>query len=101
MKDPRKEKIRALKTQIQTENDELEKAVQGSPIADPDLTEEQRKEKVKEFQDDMAKRRAGISSLKTELKLTRLNKYSSAFFEWLPTPPNRATMRMMRKFQRK
>lgn len=48
------------------------------------LPEEQRKEKQQEFKNSLALNRATISSLKEELKLTRMNPNGSSFFEWAP-----------------
>jgi len=98
-KDPRKEKIRELKNQIK-----LQEAAAGEMLANLDvkkemeLPEEERKQRQLDFKSNMALKKAEISGLKEELKLTRLNKYSSSFFSF---EPNKGMNRRQAKAFRK
>jgi hypothetical protein len=85
--DPRKAKIRELKTSIKQGQDEL------SLMIAAEIKEE---DKEKQKTDIMVKKTL-IQNMQIELKQVRDNKLSSRFFEFTPTPPNRAQARNFRK----
>ena len=87
LKDPRKQKIRELKTQIKLEESTITELLKDSTK----IVEE-------EFRNDLAKRKALISSMKAELVTTRNNKYSSSFYSFTPNiNMNRRQARNFRK----
>lgn len=98
MKDTRKEKIRNLKNQITLEKSALTEILAEAPILTD--TTEQTKEKIAKRKTEIATKRAIISNLEEELNLVRMNRLSSSFFEFTPTPPNRRQRRAMRKLNR-
>lgn len=96
MRDQRKQKIADLKTQIKTEK----QLVQDAILAKQELSEdpEKQKEQVREFRDKLAVSRTKIKDAEEELKLVRMNEYSSSFFEWHPHKGmNRKQARLFRR----
>jgi len=101
MKNERKEKIKDLKARIVAEQNAL---VDTTKTALPPeellkLEESQQREKSEEFKTEVTKRKGNIIALKDELKEVRMNKYSSQFFSFIPSKPNRRMMRMARKLK--
>lgn len=101
MKNERKEKIKDLKNRILVEQNALVEATKTAlpPEELLKLEESQQREKSEEFKADVMKRKANISVLKDELKHVRMNKYSSQFFTFIPSRPNRRMMRLARKLK--
>jgi hypothetical protein len=100
MKDERKQKIADLKNKIILLDSELVEMAKAKPENSPDLTEEQHKELLKEFQDNSTKKRAELISIKEELKQTKLNKTGSKFFSFTPSSTNRSQARRFRKLRK-
>lgn len=102
MENKRAEKIRDLKNKIITEQSVIEKMIGDLNVnAELELSDEERTKRQEDFKTNMALKRAEITGLKEELKLTRLNKYGSSFFEWHPHKGmNRRQARAFRKSQR-
>jgi hypothetical protein len=90
--DKRREKINELKVAIKGATEELKtasealKAIKNKTVSD---------EEKKKLLNDMMQARSVCEALAEELKLTRLNKLSSSFFEWIPSPANRRMRRAM------
>ena len=100
--DARKEKIRNLKKQIIKEQDEITNALGSLDLVkELELPKEQQETNKGDLKNIVAVKRATIQSLKKELELTRMNKYSSSFFEYLPSLPNRSQARQFRKNRNK
>lgn len=101
MKDPRKEKIRELKSQIKAAQDNVASELANLDVAEEmKLTPEEQEAKKKSFKDMLELNKVNIKALKEELKLTRMNKNNSPFFQWLPTLANRRMRRAARKLRR-
>lgn len=100
--DPRKQKIRDLKNQIKLEESAITELLGSLNVEEEaKLSEEEQKKRKEEFGANFAKRKALISSLREELKQTRLNKYSSSFFSFTPhVGMNRRTARNFRRTQK-
>jgi hypothetical protein len=100
--DPRKQKIKDLKNQIKLEESAITELLGSLDVkAESELPEEEQKKRKEEFGADFTKRKALISSLREELKQTRLNKYSSSFFSFVPhVGMNRRTARNFRRTQK-
>jgi len=96
MKNERKEKIKELKKLIKESQAELIEFIKNDKI-DETLSADDQKLKKKEYQDGVQVRKVKLQELKETLNLTRMNKYNSSFFEWLPTPPGRAFRKMARQ----
>lgn len=89
-----KEKIRELKNKIILANDALVEFLKNVKTERTD--EEKEKDKS-----DFALMRATLSSLNGELKLTRMNKNMSEYFEFIPTPGlNRRQRKEKRKLRK-
>lgn len=90
MKNPRREKINELKTAIKTGLEELEslRAV---------MLHEANQDQKKEHQSSVMVKKTLIQNMQQELKMIRMNKNSSKFFEFIPSPPNRSQARHFRK----
>lgn len=52
---------------------------------------------TKEWQNKIAVKRSVLEALGEELKLTRMNKRSSKFFSWTPSPTNRKARKQIAK----
>lgn len=89
-KDARKEKIRDLKTAIIAANAEVQEMT-----TEKDKLED--KDKKKEKETEIMVKKTLIQNMLEELKLVRMNKNSSSFFSYTPTPPNRRMARDFRK----
>ena len=102
MNDPRRDKINTLKSQITLEQGAVKQMITTLAEPMPDgLTDEQKKEKMQSFRNDMAVKRASIKGMEEELKLVRMNKNSSSFFDWAPHKGmNRRQARAFRKQNR-
>lgn len=101
MKDQRKQKITDLKAQIKAAQDNVASELSSIDLAEEmKLTPEEQETKKKSFKDMLELNKVNIKSLQEELKLTRMNKNSSKFFEWLPTLANRRMRRAARKLRR-
>ncbi len=99
--DPRKQKIRTLKEEIKIENDKLTEILAELDIKkELELTKEEQEKNKQEWKDRTEVKRVEISNIKQELKQTRMNKNSSAFFEFMPTMANRRMRRQARKLRR-
>jgi len=103
MNDPRREKIKELKNQIILEQSALETMVNSlSEPMEEGLDEDQKKSKMQEFGKDLALKRANLQALTEELKLVRMNKTGSGFFEWHPHKGfNRRQARLFKRMNRK
>ncbi len=100
---PVEEKIRDLKNKIIMEQSQIQQLLSDLDVKkEMELPEEERKARQQSFKNSMAIRRAEISSLQEELKVTRLNKTGSSAFEWHPHKGmNRRQAREFRKSRRK
>jgi hypothetical protein len=94
----RKEKIRELKEVIKMATEEYRAMVEKyrTDKINETLTDETKKE----YEQAIGTRGAVIEGLREELKMTRMNKNSSSFFEWHPSAPNRRTRRLFSKMRR-
>jgi phosphotransacetylase len=103
LSDPRKTKIKDLKTKIANAQLQIQEYVSSVDVTkEMELPEEERKANQEKFRDELALRRADITAMKEELKQTRLNKYSSSFFEFTPNKGmNRRQAREFRKSRRR
>jgi len=100
-KDPRKAKIQKLKEQIKAAEDNVVSELSSIDVAEEmKLTPEEQEAKKKSFKDMLELNKVNIKALKEELKLTRMNKNNSPFFQWLPTLANRRMRRAARKLRR-
>ena len=99
-KDFRKEKIKELKLTIELASADLK--------ASHDVLKEIKEEKVNTAEEKaehlnrqkeqiklISQKSAVLSALGEELQNTRMNKYTSSYFEWIPSPPKRRTRRLM------
>jgi short-subunit dehydrogenase len=94
----RKEKIRHLKTEIKKAQQAILNEINNVDLKnDTELLNEEQENKRKSFQETLQINNATIKGLKEELKLTRMNKHSSEFFEWIPSLPNRRMRRLSYK----
>jgi len=100
-KDPRKAKIQRLKLEIKAAQDNVASALSNLNLEEEmKLTPEEQEIKKKSFKEMLEVNKVTIKSLQEELKLTRMNKNSSPFFEWLPTLANRRMRRAARKLRK-
>jgi DNA repair ATPase RecN len=97
MKDQRQKKLEELKNNLETANKELLELNYKLKELRAKAPGEQKEEEVKEAQTALVKMIAVMSAMEEEYKNTKLNKLSSSFFEWMPSPPNRRTKRAMAK----
>jgi len=80
-----KEKIKTLKTTIKEQTEKIQQLLNDLDLkVESTLSEEQQSLNKQTFKDNMAKLRAELTGYKEELKLTRLNKHGSSFFEFTP-----------------
>jgi hypothetical protein len=106
-KEPRRMKINELKGNIPLAQSDLKGVVkiirrinkQRLKFNKRGFTElsERLSEPTKKFQEKSAALRAVLEGLTEELKLTRMNKRSSKFFEWKPSPMNRRARKEVAK----
>lgn len=61
------------------------------------LPEEERAKNAQEFKNKVEVEKVHIENHREELKQVRANKYSSSFFSFIPTPPNRQMRRLALK----
>lgn len=95
MKDQRKEKIKELKDQIKTTQEGLLKKINEVDLEkELSKSEEDRTKSSQEFKNEVEVGKVHIDNLKEALKQTRDNKYSSSFFEFIPSSPNRQMRRL-------
>lgn len=100
-KDPRKAKIQKLKEQIKAAEDSVVSELPSINVEEEmKLTPKEQEAKKKSFKDMLELNKVNIKALKEELKLTRMNKNSSPFFQWLPTLANRRMRRAARKLRK-
>jgi len=92
--DQRKEKIRELKTAITTANVEI-----AEMVKEKDKLEDVAKKKEKET--EIMVKKTLVQNMMESLKMVRMNRNSSKFFEFTPTPPNRQQARAFRKRNKK
>jgi hypothetical protein len=102
MKNPRREKINELKLTIKLAEADLSAFSKEfrdfvKEEVDGEEAKEQRKADIQEKAKMLSQKRAVLEGLIEELKLTRMNKNSSKFFEWIPSPPNRRMRRTLLK----
>lgn len=98
---PRRQKIKVLKEQIKAENEKLTEILAELDVTkELELSKEEQEKNKTEWKTKTEVKRVEIDNLKEELKQTRLNKYSSSFFEFMPTGPNRRMRRSYRKMKR-
>jgi hypothetical protein len=99
-KDLRKAKIQKLKLEIKAAQDNVATKLSNLDLKEElKLTPEEQETKKASFKEMLELNKVNIKSLKDELNLTRLNKNSSKFFEWLPTLANRRMRRVARKLR--
>lgn len=102
-KDKRKEKIKELKTNIkllEIETLAYRKAFQDFLKTEVPEEEEAKKQEEKAKRIEVLTQKVSIlEALVEELKTTRMNKNSSRFFEWNPSPPNRRARRLMARMR--
>ena len=93
-----KKKVKELKAQVQTKQDEFLEFIKGFNL-------EEELKKPKEEQDASRKEHAKqtqifkhqLEDLREQLKHARMNKNGSSFFEFIPTGPNRRFRKLARK----
>lgn len=100
MKNFRSDKIRELKENIrlaQTDLAAYRREFNEFVVAkvDGETEKEERKTQIQERAKIMSQKVAVLEALAEELKITRMNKYSSPNFEFHPSPPNRRVRRLM------
>lgn len=104
-KDFRKEKMRELKATIKLAQADLKaynSVYKESREATPNIEEKPvehaaHMELLKEQATILGQKSSVLEALVEELQNTKLNKRSSKFFEWMPSPPNRRMRRAMRR----
>ena len=100
-KDPRKQKIKDLKNQIKEAQDNVVTELSSLNLEEEaKLTPEEQETKKNSFKEMLEVNKVNIKSLMEELKLTKMNKHSSTFFEWMPTLANRRMRRSARKLRK-
>lgn len=108
MIDERRAKIKELKGKITTLNNDITDRTMiltGITKSLADATGEAVKKKVEEKKNELSvaieKATAEKAELNKELKLVRMNKNSSKFFEWIPSHTNRRAARQYRNLYSK
>lgn len=96
-----KEKIRNLKTQIKSTQEELTEMLINLDVKkELELPKEEQETNKKTFTDSLAIKRATLTGLKGELKEARMNIHGSSFFQYIPhTGMNRRQARQFRKLR--
>ncbi len=81
----RSKEIRELKEKIASVNDQIRDHLTSIDVeAEARLTEEEQKANKERRMKDFALMRADVQALQEELKMKRMNKYGSTFFEFHP-----------------
>ena len=91
MKDERRVKINKIKANLKEAQDKITELVSS-------LIKEEDEEKKKELRISIAAKKSQMSEMRNDMFLTRVNKNSSAYFEWHPHKGmNRQQARLFRR----
>lgn len=78
-------KIRELKQKLKDNQSKMEEHINNLDVKrEAELPEEEQQKNKEAFRDGLAILRADQKALKEELKITRMNKTGSEYFEWIP-----------------